>query len=280
MADLGSEDRFGRARSHRIERSERRIAQRYIEATTTSSKDREFRSSRTSYTDQDEAANSSGVANELSSVDREAARKERRAERRRMREERDKEPERESTSAQDEPVEAAAVSPEPQQEPKKSLKKERKSENVAKKRQAKKNLREKRRSTGVVIMPNEKESTDDEEERAVKENTMINTNVGDDEVSLEVQVDQLSLEDSRQEEPHTSSSRTRRKKDREHKEYRSSGSDYESMDKAVLIQRLEECQDSLDKANKEIERLREENQRLNNEHSALLRVVTQLSAKK
>lgn len=53
----------------------------------------------------------------------------------------------------EEAVEGAAAAAE-ETSPKKSLKKERNSDNSARKRKAKKNLREKRRSTGVVIMPN------------------------------------------------------------------------------------------------------------------------------
>lgn len=54
----------------------------------------------------------------------------------------------------EEAVEGAAAAAAEETSPKKSLKKERNSDNSARKRKAKKNLREKRRSTGVVIMPN------------------------------------------------------------------------------------------------------------------------------
>ena len=57
----------------------------------------------------------------------------------------------EAAANDDEAVEGAAAAAEAS--PKKSLKKERKGENSANKRKQKKNLREKRRSTGVVIMP-------------------------------------------------------------------------------------------------------------------------------
>ena len=89
----------------------------------------------------------SGVANDLASTgDRvESARRDRR-ERRKPKEEVE-------THANDEaPVEGATAAME-ETSPKKSLKKDRKSENSAHKRQAKRHLREKRRSTGVVIMP-------------------------------------------------------------------------------------------------------------------------------
>ena len=88
----------------------------------------------------------SGVANDIaSSADREPPRRERR-DRRKPKEDGE-------TNANDEaPVEGATAAPE-ETSPKKSLKKDRKSENSAHKRQAKRHLREKRRSTGVVIMP-------------------------------------------------------------------------------------------------------------------------------
>ena len=91
------------------------------------------------------------VGNDLSSsTDREAARRERRAERRKAKEEAEAKAADESPS-----VEGAAAAAEPEKEtPKRSLKKVGKGENSGRKRQAKKNLREKRRSTGVVIMPN------------------------------------------------------------------------------------------------------------------------------
>ena len=88
----------------------------------------------------------SGVTNDCaSSVDRESGRRERR-DRRKPKEDGE-------TNANDEAsVEGATAAPE-ESSPKKSLKKDRKSENSAHKRQAKRHLREKRRSTGVVIMP-------------------------------------------------------------------------------------------------------------------------------
>ena len=89
----------------------------------------------------------SGVANDhnASSVDRESGRRERR-DRRKIKDDGE-------TNANDEAsVEGATAAPE-ESSPKKTLKKDRKSENSAHKRQAKRHLREKRRSTGVVIMP-------------------------------------------------------------------------------------------------------------------------------
>lgn len=89
----------------------------------------------------------SGVANDhnASSVDRESGRRERR-DRRKIKEDGE-------TNANDQAsVEGATAAPE-ESSPKKTLKKDRKSENSAHKRQAKRHLREKRRSTGVVIMP-------------------------------------------------------------------------------------------------------------------------------
>ena len=86
----------------------------------------------------------SGVNDMANSADRDSGRRDRR-DRRKPKEE----PE---ANANDEaPLEGAAA-PSEETSPKKTLKKERKSES-AHKRQAKRHLREKRRSTGVVIMP-------------------------------------------------------------------------------------------------------------------------------
>lgn len=89
----------------------------------------------------------SGVANDLaSSADRDSSARRDRRERRKPKEEAE-------TNANDETSMEGATAAPVETSPKKSLKKDRKSENSAHKRQARKNLREKRRSTGVVIMP-------------------------------------------------------------------------------------------------------------------------------
>lgn len=114
--------------------------------------------------------------------------------------------------------------------------------NATRKRQARKNLREKRRSTGVVIMPGQPVTPANEEEQAVQENTAMNTEA-------------------------TASSRT------------SEGSGNEDTAKQLEAYEIaiEEWKDELAKAKKEIEALQKDNQRLKDENSALLRVVGSLS---
>lgn len=132
-------------------------------------------------------------------------------------------------------------------EPKKSAKKERggASANSARKRQARKNLREKRRSTGVVIMPGQPNVAADDEEKAVQENTEMN------------------MEATR---TGNSSAGTN---NADHAELLKQVQSYE--------QSIEEWKDELAKAKREIEALRNDNQRLKDENSALLRVVGSLS---
>lgn len=142
MAD-GSDESYS-APTHRTkhkrdrnDRRERRVVNRYadgIDGTPSPSKEHNS-----------PGLDDSGVANDLAnSADRDSGRRDRR-DRRKPKEE----PE---ANANDEaPLEGAAA-PSEETSPKKTLKKERKSES-AHKRQAKRHLREKRRSTGVVIMP-------------------------------------------------------------------------------------------------------------------------------
>lgn len=143
MADPGSEESYAtqthrtKYKRDRTERRERR-GNRYgdvIDGTPSPSKEHNS-----------PALDDSGVANDLTNngADRDTGRRDRR-DRRKPKEEPD-------ANANDEaPLEGAAA-PSEETSPKKSLKKERKSES-AHKRQAKRHLREKRRSTGVVIMP-------------------------------------------------------------------------------------------------------------------------------
>eukprot|EP00794_Sanderia_malayensis_P012943 gene12943-14275_t len=122
---------------------------------------------------------------------------------------------------------------------------------TSKKRQQKKNLREKRRSTGVVIMPNME--PDKEEPDAVKENTVQN---------------EMNSTDAQ------GKGRSRGRDD-----------EFDSIDKETLIQQLQayqqaiqEWKEEFDKSQKEIDSLRNENYRLREENSALLKVVNQMSS--
>lgn len=123
---------------------------------------------------------------------------------------------------------------------------------TSKKRQQKKNLREKRRSTGVVIMPNMQ--PDKEEAGAVKDNTHQNEMMNASETQG------------------TGKSRAK-------------GDEMDNVDKETLIQQLEayqqaiqEWKEEFDKSQKDIESLRNENYRLREENSALLKVVNQMSS--
>lgn len=203
----------------------------------------------------------SGVANDLaSSADRESARRGR--DRRKTKEDGE-------TNANDEaPVEGATAAPE-ETSPKKSLKKDRKSENSAHKRQAKRHLREKRRSTGVVIMPAGADGDSEEDDnvsKQVKANTQQNEQANDDETQTEDtpkskssnrRIEQKALKDSET----IQTQQLLEKID-----------DYEAQ--------LEDYKSELDKVNKELEQLRVDNNRLKDENSSLLRVISQLSSMK
>jgi len=203
----------------------------------------------------------SGVANDLvGSADRESARRDRR-ERRKAKEDAE-------TNANDEaPVEGAAAAPE-ETSPKKSLKKDRKSENSAHKRQAKRHLREKRRSTGVVIMPAgaDGDSDEDADSKQVKANTEQNELAKDDEGQLEdtpkSKGSNRRIEQKAQKDSETIQTQQLREKI----------DDYEAQ--------LEDYKSELDKVNKELEQLRLDNQRLKDENSSLLRVISQISSMK
>ncbi|XP_002162732.1 uncharacterized protein LOC100197981 isoform X2 [Hydra vulgaris] len=111
------------------------------------------------------------------------------------------------------------------------------------KRKQKKNIREKRKSTGVVIMPGQPNVARDEEERIVMENTARNMQ------------DYSGVDGG------------------------SSGEDREELLKQIekYEQAIEDWKDNLAQAKREIETLRNENTRLKDENSALLRVVGSLS---
>jgi len=121
----------------------------------------------------------------------------------------------------------------------------------SRKRQARKNLREKRRSTGVVIMPGQQPgqiAPADEEERQVQENTWKNMDGETSDAPASV------------------------------------ASSVESGDTDTLLKQLEayekaieEWKDAFEKSQKEIDTLRTDNMRLKDENSALLRVVSSLS---
>lgn len=149
MADV-SEETYGveswRSK-YRRDRTERRDGRRVNRFDAVSAVD-SSPSSRTPTELKNHENDEATVVNDVSSsTDRETARRERRAERRKAKEEAESKPVEESPC-----VEGAAAAEE--DTPKKSLKKERKGDNSARKRKDRKNLREKRRSTGVVIMPN------------------------------------------------------------------------------------------------------------------------------
>lgn len=205
----------------------------------------------------------SGVANDhnASSVDRESGRRERR-DRRKIKDDGE-------TNANDEvSVEGATAAPE-ESSPKKTLKKDRKSENSAHKRQAKRHLREKRRSTGVVIMPAGTDG-DSEDENAVakqvKSNTQQNEQANDDEEQAEVNPKREST-NSRIEQKVQNDSQTIQRQQLLEKI-----DDYEAQ--------LEDYKSELDKVNKEVDQLRQDNNRLKDENSSLLRVISQLSSMK
>ncbi|XP_065667481.1 traf2 and NCK-interacting protein kinase isoform X4 [Hydra vulgaris] len=111
------------------------------------------------------------------------------------------------------------------------------------KRKQKKNIREKRKSTGVVIMPGQPNVARDEEERIVMENTARNMQ------------DYSGVDGG------------------------GSGEDREELLKQIekYEQAIEDWKDNLAQAKREIETLRNENTRLKDENSALLRVVGSLS---
>lgn len=116
----------------------------------------------------------------------------------------------------------------------------------SKKRQQRKNLREKRRSTGVVIMPGQPVTPQDEEEKAVQENTARNMDA--DQAENDVAMDNQD-----------------------------GGSGDASSELEAYKQAIEEWKDAYEKAQKEIDTLRNDNMRLKDENSALLRVVGSLS---
>ncbi|EDO43692.1 predicted protein [Nematostella vectensis] len=150
------------------------------------------------------------------------------------------------------------------------LKKERKTENSARKRQAKKNLREKRRSTGVVIMPHmESDDEGDDEKKALKAHTQKNEQL--------VPTNDEVVDDTATARSKSSNKRIEQKV----------VNDSETIEKQQLVERIEEYESQIDdfkskleKANKELDQLRLDNQRLKDENSALLRVVNQLSTMK
>jgi len=116
------------------------------------------------------------------------------------------------------------------------------SANSARKRRDRKNLREKRRSTGVVIMPGQPGAAPaDEDEKQLQENTAMNTEATSGKASDSTDNEDLTKK-------------------------------IEAYETAI-----EEWKDELAKAKKEIEALQRDNQRLKDENSALLRVVGSLS---
>lgn len=133
----------------------------------------------------------------------------------------------------------------------KAAKKDRGGAQSSRKRAARKNLREKRRSTGVVIMPGQQIAPADEEERQVQENTVKNTDDGEDPAAV------------------VSSVRTPVSRSESSVEMAKQLEAYE--------QAIEEWKDAYEKAIKEIDALRNDNMRLKDENSALLRVVGSLS---
>lgn len=241
---------------HKRDRNERRArdrANRYgdgMDGTSSSAKERN-----------NPGLDDSGVANDLASTgDRvESARRDRR-ERRKPKEEVE-------THANDEaPVEGATAATE-ETSPKKSLKKDRKSENSAHKRQAKRHLREKRRSTGVVIMPGgaDGDSEEDDLTKQVKTNTQQNEQANDDEVQSEdtprSKGSNRRIEQKAQKDSETIQTQQLREKI----------DDYETQ--------IEDYKSELDKVNKELEQLRLDNQRLKIENSSLLRVISVMKPK-
>ncbi|XP_058961229.2 PRKC apoptosis WT1 regulator protein [Pocillopora verrucosa] len=205
-----------------------------------------------------------GVANDLanSSADRDTGRRDR--ERRERRKPRDEEA---NVSVNDEASVEGATAASDETTPKKSLKKDRKSESAGHKRQAKRHLREKRRSTGVVMMPGgaDADSEGDDDTKQVKANTQQNEQANDDE----------AIEDSPKSKGSNKRIEQKVQKDSETiqtQKLLEKIEDYESQ--------LEDYKSELDKANKELETLRTENARLKDENSSLLRVISQISAMK
>ncbi|XP_046845892.1 uncharacterized protein LOC124439647 isoform X1 [Xenia sp. Carnegie-2017] len=136
----------------------------------------------------------------------------------------------------------------------KSLKKEKPS---GKKRKERKNLREKRRSTGVVVMPGlgaNDEPADDGKQTTI-ENTKMNESIGSEDYSPSLS------------EVSTASTPSRTSR-REHDDV-----DAERLDKQDLLDRIEQLEKALEQKTKEVETLKSENQ-------ALLRVVNQVSSLK
>lgn len=131
-----------------------------------------------------------------------------------------------------------------------SKKKSKDTSQSSRKRAARKNLREKRRSTGVVIMPGQAIAPADEEERIVQENTAKN---------MDEEAKQAALESQKSSAP-ASGDNTEIQKQLE-----------------AYEQAIEEWKDAYEKAQKEIDSLRNDNMRLKDENSALLRVVGSLS---
>lgn len=125
--------------------------------------------------------------------------------------------------------------------PKKAIKKQRATDKGSRNhlRKERKDMRQKRRSTGVVIMPGQPVAAGDDEEKAVAENTA--RNMGESEA--------LSAGASAQDDASS----------KQNEQY------------------IEELKDELAKAHRELETLRKDNSRLKDENSALLRVVGSLS---
>ncbi|XP_068711063.1 PRKC apoptosis WT1 regulator protein-like [Montipora capricornis] len=204
----------------------------------------------------------SGVTNDCaSSVDRESGRRERR-DRRKPKEDGE-------TNANDEAsVEGATAAPE-ESSPKKSLKKDRKSENSAHKRQQKRHLREKRRSTGVVIMPAGADADSEDEDaitKQVKSNTQQNEQANDDEDQIEATPSNDGTNNRIEQKVQKDSQTIQTQQLLEKID------DYEAQ--------LEDYKSELDKVNKELDQLRIDNNRLKDENSSLLRVISQLSSMK
>jgi len=128
--------------------------------------------------------------------------------------------------------------------PRKTFKKPGASAGAGKKRKEKKNLREKRRSTGVVIMPGQGANENDEEAMKVARNTALNQ---DDNIAVSSAVD----------------------------------SSADSLNYQETIGQLQEelaaKHKELDTLKSQMDTLRSQNMRLKDENSALLRVVGSLS---
>jgi len=127
--------------------------------------------------------------------------------------------------------------------PKKSLKKTATGASAGRKRKEKKNLREKRRSTGVVIMPGQAADPTDEQAQAVAKNTAANTG------------DPIGADGT------------------------ASSSDVSSYQETILQlqDELATKVKELDTLRSQMDTLQKQNTRLKDENSALLRVVGSLS---